>query len=162
MFQIGLIGFDPDQNVGFGNISFRYKNTFVISGTQTGDVFPIEQKHFSLVTSYDYQSNEVHCKGPLQASSESLTHAAIYEADNTVNSIIHIHSEELWNEYLNKVPTTRNVPYGTPEMAEEMFRLFRETDVKNQKVILMAGHHAGIITFGNNAEEAGRIVLDLL
>ena len=64
---------------------------------------------------------------------------------------------------MDNVPTTKKeVPYGTPEMANEIFRLFKETAVQQEKIIVMAGHDEGIISFGKDLEEAGEILLNFL
>jgi ribulose-5-phosphate 4-epimerase/fuculose-1-phosphate aldolase len=85
-----------------------------------------------------------------------LTHAAIYEASPKINGVIHIHNLQAWEKYKNKLPTTNeNIEYGTPEMATEIFRLFRETNAIEEKIIIMGGHKEGIIVFGENLEEAG-------
>ncbi len=47
-------------------------------------------------------------------------------------------------------------------MADEVRRLFRETDVRKLKIFGMAGHEDGIITFGHTAEEAGQVLVDWL
>jgi ribulose-5-phosphate 4-epimerase/fuculose-1-phosphate aldolase len=100
------------------------------------------------------------CKGPIKASSESLTHAAIYRSDKKTNAIIHVHNLNIWTSLIDTVPTTlKHVQYGTPEMAYEIMRLFKETNFR-EKIIVMAGHKSGIITFGNNLKEAGKVLLD--
>jgi ribulose-5-phosphate 4-epimerase/fuculose-1-phosphate aldolase len=163
MHELKQIGHYADINIGYGNISVKTDDGFLISGTQTGDVYPIQPEDFTLVTDYNIQANSVTCKGKIKASSESMTHAAVYEADNSINAIIHIHNPKLWAKLMDKVPTTqKEVPYGTPEMANEIFRLFTETKVKEEKIIVMAGHDEGIISFGKDLDEAGEILLDFL
>jgi ABC-type iron transport system FetAB ATPase subunit len=62
---------------------------------------------------------------------------------------------------MNKVPTTAiEVAYGTPEMAKEILRLFREDNLMEKKIVVMSGHEEGIISFGKNLPEAGNILLD--
>ena len=64
---------------------------------------------------------------------------------------------------MNHVPTTsEDIPYGTPEMANEVKRLFNETDVGKEKIIVMGGHREGLISFGKNLEEAANILIDKL
>lgn len=163
MHELKQIGHYAEINIGYGNISVKIPDGMIISGTQTGDIFPIRDQHFTLVTHYDINKNTVVCKGPIKASSESMTHAAIYEADSSIKAIIHIHNKELWLKLIGKVPTTRSeVPYGTPEMANEIFRLFKETSVNQDKIIVMAGHEEGIIVFGKDIDEAGEIILKYL
>ena len=160
MYRLKLIGHYEDINVGYGNISIMTSKGMLVSGTQTGQVYPIQDQHFTLVDQYDIGKNWVHCIGPVQASSESMTHIAIYEADQSIKAIIHIHNKILWNKLMDKVPTTnKRVPYGTPEMALEIKRLFIESNVLNKKIIVMGGHDEGIITFGKNMKQAGDIIL---
>ena len=64
---------------------------------------------------------------------------------------------------MHKVPTSDNlVPYGTPEMAKEIKRLFEETSLSNEKIMVMGGHEEGIISFGKNLEEAANVLLEKL
>lgn len=163
MHEMNLIGHYKEHNVGFGNISERFDDSkqFIISATQTGDIYPIEEKHFTTVTNYNIEENTVWCKGPLKASSESMTHAAIYECDKGIRAVIHIHHLELWNKLLDEIPTSgADVPYGTPEMAMEIKRLFKEENLGQKKIMAMAGHDEGIIAFGANLDEAAAIIMD--
>lgn len=164
LYDAGLIGHYADLGVGFGNISVRAEQPgqFVISGTQTGHLATTSREHYSLVTSYDISGNRVHCTGPVQASSESLTHAAIYALDPAINAVVHVHSKRLWQELLHNAPTTRNdVAYGTPEMAHEFTRLYQETDFSAQGIAAMAGHEEGIVSFGASLEQAARRILNI-
>jgi len=96
-----------------------------------------------------------------KASAESMTHAAVYECDREINAAIHIHDKKLWDQLIDSVPTTSpEIEYGTPQMALEIFRLFKETDVKTGKILVMAGHEEGIISFGKTLREAMKVILD--
>ena len=163
LFKHKLIGVYPN-GIGYGNISIRLTdNEFLISGTSTGHLETLTNQHYSVVTSYDFAANSVNCKGPVKASAESLTHAAVYEMDPGVQAIIHIHNKKMWDELLGKVSTTSfSVEYGTPEMALEIKRLFNTTNLIEQKILVMAGHEEGVISFGKDLEEAGEIILKYL
>lgn len=158
-----LIGAYED-GTGFGNMSIRLKrNHFIITGTATGKLQKLNARHYTTVTEFNLDKNRVTCIGPLKASSESLTHAMIYYCHANVQAVVHVHHFQLWKKLLNRVPTTKaTVAYGTIDMAKEVRRLFEQTDVADQKVIAMAGHEEGIITFGNNIEEASLKILSLL
>ena len=159
MYNLGLIGFYEKFQVGYGNISIKTEKGIIVSGTQTGHIPQLGNRHYTLVDEYDIDKNSLHCIGPVKASSESLTHAAIYECSKDINAIIHIHHKSFWENTLNIIPTSSNsVPYGTPEMAYEIFRLYKETDFSKSKIMAMAGHDEGIIAFGNSLEEAGEII----
>lgn len=163
MYDAGLIGFDSTLKVGYGNISIRHPENpaqFIISGTQTGHLAALTPEHYTVVTAYDIPGNSLHCEGPIKASSESLTHAAVYELNPDFQAVIHIHSLAMWTELLHQIPTTsEEVPYGTPEMAFEVARLYRETSLSEGKLFAMAGHQDGLVAFGVSLEEAGVILL---
>jgi len=163
LYKQGLIGAYPN-GVGFGNISIRINHSsFLITGSATGNLKKLNENHYVQVNEYDFMKNSLTCTGPIEASSESLSHAVIYECSPDINAVIHIHNMGIWNKYINKIPTTKtNVSYGTPEMANEIKRLFKETNVGIKKNIIMGGHQEGVITFGRSLDEAGRILLNML
>lgn len=162
LYEMELIG-SYDDGIGYGNISQRFGNSnhFIISGSGTGNLESLTTGHFSLVTNIDIEHNTLHCKGPIIASSESMSHGVIYRECDDIHGVIHIHNKELWLRLLDKVPTTsEKAEYGTPEMAYEIIRLFRETDLMQKRIIVMKGHEEGIFTFGKNLDEAGKILLN--
>ncbi len=162
LYHKKLIGVYPN-GVGFGNVSIRSGNDFIITGSATGQYPTLNEQHFAVVTDYNLRQNALTCKGTIEASSESLSHAVIYESSPDTNAVIHIHHMPTWKNLMDKVPTTASdVTYGTPEMAEEIKRLFRETNVAQEKILVMGGHQEGIITFGKTLEEASRILLEHL
>jgi ribulose-5-phosphate 4-epimerase/fuculose-1-phosphate aldolase len=165
LYREGLVGYYAEHGVGFGNLSVRIPGTsrFLISGTQTGHIAHTGPEHYAVVTDYDIDANRVVCEGPVQASSEALTHAAIYELDPGIGGIAHVHSAELWARLIDRIPTTSaHVPYGTPEMAHEFERLYRQTGLADTGVAVMAGHDEGIVGFGSSIEEATGRVLALI
>lgn len=165
LYDLKLIGYYSKHKVGYGNISVRYKQTaqFIISGTQTGHLKNLNENHYSLVTYYNIDKNTLFCEGQAKASSESLTHAVIYDLSKKFNAVIHIHNLTLWNKLKDKVPTSnQNVPYGTPEMANEIFRLYHNSNLSNKKLLVMGGHEEGLISFGESLDEAGEIILNAL
>lgn len=156
LFEMGLIGAYPD-GIGFGNLSIRYnRNEFIISGSVTGNFKNLTKEHYSLVKDYDIFKNSVNCIGLTKASSESLSHAAIYESNMDVNAVIHIHNNDMWNKYLNDLPTTdKKAEFGTPEIALEIKKLANQ----NSGIIIMGGHTEGIISYGKSLNEAKEILL---
>jgi len=167
LFDKKLIGVYEDSGIGYGNISIRHpenQRQFIITGTQTGALNILNPWHFSIVTSYDIDKNQIYCSGLIKSSSEALTHAMIYELeDGRYNSVIHVHHYEMWKQLKNKVPTTSNkIAYGTKDMGFEIKRLYNTGNLKTEKILIMAGHEEGIITFGNTLEESGDILLHYL
>jgi len=164
LFRLGLVG-AYGNGIGFGNVSVRVPRSrrFIISGTATGKIAFLTGVHYTLVTDFDFEKNWLECRGPIKASSESLSHAAIYESCPEANAVIHAHSQEMWKSLLGKVPTTgKDATYGSLEMVHEIMRLFRETDVGEKKIIATAGHEDGLVSFGKNLDEAGRVLLKCL
>ena len=160
LYQLGLIG-EYANGIGFGNLSIRIPDStqLIISGTQTGGIASLTTRHYTKVTDFDWHQNYVACQGEIKASSETLTHAAIYVAEPTINAVIHVHHRELWRKLLNKVPTTDpNCAYGTPEMAAEIIRICQNSN-RQCKIIVMSGHEEGILTYGSDLSEAREMLL---
>ena len=160
----GLLGHYDELGIGYGNLSMRIGSgrQFVISGTQTGHLDALDREHYALVTDFDVGSNRVACTGPVQASSESMTHATIYALEPGINAIVHVHDRPLWSRLKGRAPTTSaQAAYGTPEMAREFARLFRESDFRVTGVAVMAGHEEGLVSVGKDIESAARRILAL-
>ena len=156
-----LIGVDAN-GIGFGNLSIRdgVSRNFYITGSATGGLPELTPTDCVRVVAYDFPRNWLRYEGAAIPSSESLTHATIYESDPSTSAVIHCHDAVLWRALLGRVPTTsKAVAYGTPEMAYEIMRLFEGTDARSRKILVMAGHEGGIVAFGQNFEEAYDIVM---
>ncbi len=163
LWQRTFIGAYPD-GIGYGNVSVRVPQSdqFYISGTATGGIPELDQIHYPLVEKCELKQNELWCRGLVKASSESMSHAAIYSCDSAIGAIVHIHSRSLWEKYLELLPSTaKDVEYGTPEMAYEIIRLMALPETQLRKVFVMGGHAEGIVSFGKTVEEAARIILAL-
>lgn len=164
LHEQGLIGYYPQYRVGYGNVSIREDESgaFIISGTQTGHIEVTDERHYARVVRCDIEANRVLCEGPVQASSEALTHAAIYALDPAIRAVVHVHDAALWNEFIDRLPTTaREISYGTPEMALDFRRLYAETEFAALGVAVMGGHEEGIVSFGEDIGEAAQRILGL-
>jgi L-ribulose-5-phosphate 4-epimerase len=165
LYAHNLVGSYPN-GISFGNLSTRIPGTkqFYITGSATGALKTLELQHYSKVISYDIANNTLTCEGQIKASSEALTHAAIYECDAQINAVIHVHNLDLWKQLLaaNFPTTSPKVAYGTPEMANEIKRLFNELNIHSPKVFVMGGHEEGILTFGKDIDSAGKDLEKLL
>lgn len=162
LLELNLIGAFPD-GTGFGNISEKTKKGFIISGTATGKIKKLKPEHYAEVTEFNLNENSLVCRGKIKASSESLSHAAVYDSAKKINSVIHVHSLKMWNALKDKVATTKKgVSFGTIEMAEEIKKLMKQKKIMQKKIIVMKGHKEGIICFGKNLNEAGNTLLNYL
>jgi len=182
LYLLQLIGQNPAryEGYGFGNISQRIApldappasassaepalRRFIITGTQTGGLPHLGAEHYAIVTECRPELNLIVAEGPIKPSAESLTHGSVYALDDRVRFVMHAHSPHIWRcaRQLDIPTTPEDVPYGTPEMAEAVSRLFIETDVADRRIFCMGGHEDGVITFGPTAEEAGATMLTYL
>ncbi len=173
MVITGLIGQDANRygGYGYGNISRRLDtlarddglHPFVITGTQTGGKADLSAEDYVVVTACYAMENRLVAEGPIKPSSEALTHGAVYALDSRILWVVHAHSPEIWrNAAALGVPMTADVPYGTPEMAAEVKRLYVESDLPDKRIFGMAGHEDGVVSYGSTAEEAGFTMLAYL
>jgi ribulose-5-phosphate 4-epimerase/fuculose-1-phosphate aldolase len=161
MYSLGMVGAN-EEGIGFGNLSARSGSShqFYISGTATGKYKKLGRKHFCLVTDHDIPGNSLSCTGPVRASAESMSHAAIYKADPGVGAVFHVHHESLWKSMLDKVPTTpQEAEYGTPEMALALLKMVKQNEIREKRIAVMHGHENGILTWGSDPDEAGKYLL---
>jgi len=161
LYELKLIG-AYGNGIGYGNISRRYGagGQFIISGSATGNFPVLSAGHYALVTKVEAMQNRLWCEGPVVASSESMSHAAVYEECPWVNGVIHVHNPGLWKALLHKVPTTdKSAPYGSPEMVAAILQLLRKTKLKELKIFVMEGHEEGIFSFGRSLGEAFEVLM---
>ena len=157
-----LIGVLPD-GIGYGNVSARIAGTprFIITGSGTGLKFPIEPAHFCEVVSFDIDKNSVVCRGPLLASSESMSHGAVYAARPDANAVIHIHDRAMFRMLAREgaPQTPAGAAFGTPEMARAVGRLAGALPPVG--VMVMAGHEDGLIAYGPDPQSARDALWDV-
>lgn len=156
LHKLGLVGVYPN-GIGFGNCSFKIKNNeFIITGSATGEIENLQRNHLCLVEKFDIAKNMVFSKGNIQASSESMTHGAIYSANEKINCVLHIHSRKIFDrlkQTTKSLFTAENIPYGTPEMAFAVMNEVKKFGKPNG-VLVMLGHDEGVISFGETIVSA--------
>jgi len=166
LHRLQLIGRDPARygGLGFGNVSHRMDEGFIISGTQTGDREALGVDGYCRVTACDPTANRVDAIGPVRPSSEALTHGAVYRARPQVDCVLHGHSAEIWQRAasLGLAATDPQVTYGTPAMAAEVARLLDVVGMAEAGVFAMGGHEDGIIAFGPDEDTAGGLLVATL
>jgi len=165
---IGVIGRDPGryEGLGYGNVSARVgpfgdvargRRRFLVSGSQTGGLAHLTLREYALVESWDLEENRVSSAGLVAPSSESLTHAALYDVSPAIRVVLHAHAPDLWRHARALgLPVSRpEAANGTTAMALEVQRLYREGTFASTRVAAMGGHEDGVLAFGGSAEEAG-------
>jgi L-ribulose-5-phosphate 4-epimerase len=165
LYLLGLIGRDPKRYGGFafGNISRRLltggsvgRRPFVISGSQTGGLPRLSAEHYVAVVHCRPEEALVVAEGQLAPSAEALTHAAVYDADESVRYVMHVHCPELWSQAsrLGILQTDAAVAGGTVALARAIGELLRESGVRRQGIFAMGGHEDGLVAFGRSAQGA--------
>jgi L-ribulose-5-phosphate 4-epimerase len=170
--RLQLVGRDPGRyrGLGYGNLSARMppygdvgrgRRRFLITGSQTGGLAELTLEHYCVVEHYDLERNAVESRGPLPPSSESLTHGAIYDAAPAARFVLHGHAPEIWRHARALgLPVTRpEVANGTPAMAIEVQRLYRESQLSTTGILVMGGHEDGVIAFAATPDEAGETLV---
>jgi len=162
--RLGLIGQDPQRyhGLGFGNLSMRTKDGFLVSGSQTGHIGSPGVESYSEVFDWQLEDNHVAARGPVEPSSESLTHAAVYDCVTAANFVFHVHSPSVWRSAADmSIPKTgAGIEYGTPAMAREVLRVCKQQVLPG--AFVMAGHQDGVVCYGNTAMETGMRLVNLL
>jgi L-ribulose-5-phosphate 4-epimerase len=168
LFQLGLIGQDSERYAGlaFGNVSFRLDNTrqFVITGSQTSGLMRLTNEHYCTILSADPSRNHIVAEGAIKPSSEALTHAAVYSANNEVNAVVHVHSPIIWQhcQSLALPAIDSAIQYGTPAMAEAVLELFARNLLSEKQIFVMLGHEDGIVSFGDSIADASQVLIRTL
>lgn len=162
---LNLIGRDPKRYEGaaYGNISQRWEQGFLVTGTQTGGKDELQPDDIAWVSDCDSAANRVSSCGPARPSSESLTHAQVYAELPEIGFVIHVHSPLIWHRAasLGLPATPPQTAYGTPEMAQEVQHLLQDRNCREQGVFSMGGHEDGIVVFGATPRNTGLRLLRL-
>ena len=158
----GWIGRDPARygGLGYGNVSRRMEaQAFVVSATQTGHLATLAAGDWVTVTQASPATNELWADGACKPSSESLTHAAIYQTC-VATFVCHIHHPALWKAACRgaiALPTTpASATYGTPAMAAALSKIAARSSLPFAAA--MTGHEDGLMAAADSPAE----LLDLL
>ncbi|MFH1788748.1 MAG: class II aldolase/adducin family protein [Candidatus Altiarchaeota archaeon] len=134
-----------------GNISARSGDGFLIKrgGVSFGDV---SASDFVFVSRFDFDGNTAYVDGSLEPSSESPTHALVYERFPTVGAVVHLHDEVVLKSpqkaiALGAIETGEVADYGTLKLA-----LGVAAALEQSSYVLIRNH--GIITVGGDLDEA--------
>jgi hypothetical protein len=160
LFDLDLIGC-YDNGIGYGNLSLREMgDRFLITGSATGAERTLRFEQFCLVESFSPERNSVRSRGALMASSESMTHGAIYAAHSAVHCVMHIHSRALFDALLQQgaLHTPADIPYGTPAMARAVASLV-QAQRSLPVLFAMAGHDEGIVAYGADIESVKQLIV---
>lgn len=166
LYKYKAIGFNKKNGLGYGNISKRLTgNSFVITGSQTGNLANLTGKHYCIIKKCYFDENAVDCSGNISPSSESLTHGAFYYANKNINAVLHIHNHLLWkilnnNKDITKTPI--DTQYGSKELFSFILTKAKDNGDTLMTIVLNAHFEEGIIFAGSSIEEVTNFYLSLL
>jgi hypothetical protein len=163
LFDLNLIGAYAN-GVGFGNLSARtHGRQFIVTASATGGIRTLTNEHYCLVEEFSADQNHVRSVGSLPASSEAMTHGAIYAANPAVHCVIHVHSRQLFDYCLSSscLSTGADIPYGTPSMAHAVSALVGPVH-RLPVLFAMAGHEEGIVAYGADVASTHSLLLNEL
>lgn len=164
LFDLGLIGAYP-SGLGYGNLSLRVQGEqFVITGSATGSQRVLELAQYVCVEAFSVEANWVRAVGAIDASSESLTHGAIYQSNAQVHCVIHVHSRRLFDTFMHTesaLTTPPDVAYGTPAMAQSVAQLVRAQS-RSPVLFAMLGHDEGLVAFGADVTSVAALLVNAL
>jgi L-ribulose-5-phosphate 4-epimerase len=160
-YDLHLIGYNSVEGLGYGNVSVRLPGgACLISGSQTGHLPELTGEHFCVITGFDFEANSVSCRGPLNPSSESLSHSAIYTSAEHLTTVVHFHSAEIWKilyESDTVLHTSPEATCGSIQLSREIAAFVSGSSSTNGLVIVMEGHRDGIIIAAESEEGIYRL-----
>jgi len=164
LFRLGLTGRDPARYGGlaYGNVSRRAGGRrFIVSGTRTGAKPCLAPADYCLVLDFDLAKNFLRAEGPVEPSSEALTHGAVYDAVPQAGCVIHAHSPEIWRNArpLGIRLTAADIAYGTPAMGVAVGEAAAGCAAG---VVAMGGHEDGVLAFAGQPGQAAGCLLQCL
>lgn len=166
LFRLQMIGQDDKRYGGlaFGNVSRRRGREgahFWVSATQTSSKAFLSQEELCEVMAYDLQQHILYSRGLAPPSSETLTHASIYQAKAQVSCVIHVHSPDIWlqTHQLGLAHTDSNISYGTHAMVEATQNLLDGPLSGNCGLYTMLGHEDGVVAFAENIADCAELII---
>ena len=184
IYQMGYIGPGAD-GVYAGNLSIRLNPDdklsgsssltagqanrpgvcFLITGNGSGRERQLSYRGLARIDSYDPESFALRSSGEVHPSSESLTHAVLYELSVEIGLIIHLHSLEMWQWMLDSGYPTTYAPYGSAALVSEikaLYRGFESEQLFHNNAFVMEGHREGVFLFERNSGAAMTALTRLL
>ena len=168
LMMLSLIGRHPRRydGLGFGNLSLRdpdRPDEFVITASQTSGLRRIDQRNLTRITSYSLQRFWVDACGEEPPSSETLTHAMIYAADERIQWVFHAHSPEIWSRaaMLALPCTPETAVNGSSDLVQAVADLLGRFHSR-PIVFATLGHRDGIFSCGPTARDAGGLLVSYL
>jgi ribulose-5-phosphate 4-epimerase/fuculose-1-phosphate aldolase len=149
------LGLTPSYGKGSaGNLSFRAGRHFIITASYT-DLSQVRAEDLVRITSFSLPRKSVHAQGLREPSSETLLHAAIYEARPDIGAVFHGHGDDILKADHLFVTTKRKAPYGSSFLIDQVLAVLDHYDF-----IVMKDH--GFLALGKNMAGAGQRIKSIV
>lgn len=165
---LGIVGRDPGRNPRYDGLAFGNVSTgtgaeagFWVSATQTADLAVLEPDMAVRVEAWSIDANRVDARGRRMPSSETLSHAAIFEARGSrPTTVVHGHAPRLWAlaDALELPVTDPAAANGTIAIA----RAVRALAIDEAGLIVMGGHRDGVLAYADSGPRAIAAIRDAL
>lgn len=166
--RLDLLGQHRDryQGFGYGNLSSRdgsRPDEFVITASQTAGAPDFDDSSLVRITHSNVARFWVDAVGQQPPSSETLTHAIVYQADRSIGWVFHVHCPEIWQRHadLGLPATPEHAPCGSAAMADAVEVLLARHHVR-PVVFVTLGHEDGVFACGTDAAATGNALVALL
>lgn len=135
-----------------GNLSFRYKNGFIIKSTKT--YFDrIKEDELVFVEKFDLDKKIAYVHGKMFPSTELQMHYLIYKNKKSVNAVFHLHDYKIMKKLKKyKIPVTKVTEAGTEKIGYDVIKC-----LNGKNFVIMKNH--GVVAVGKTMGEAGKIIL---
>lgn len=167
LYSLGLIGTHCNGTC-FGNISVRYKkkDSFIITGSRTGDYPKLNPSYYSMVKKIDFKKPLIYSIGPSTPSIQSGLHYAIYDINPQINSVIYVYNEKILeymldNDYLSINNTTHDY-FRKEEVMRDVKNLYSNIDPFLNNMFIVTGDLEGIAIFGKTLGEAEKSLYSII
>ncbi len=140
-----------------GNLSFRTRLGFIVSGTSIAlDALTPDTVVEVTGVVYGLNKTSVYVKGQVIPSREVILHSQIYENQNDINAIFHVHYLSMMNkaDKLGIPVTASEQEAGSQALAQEAVNLLKIN--KNLRYFVLKNH--GFIALGATMDEAGKAI----
>ncbi len=163
---LDLLGRDPHRYEGcaYGNLSRRLARGILVTCTQTSGKRALSAEDFALATHWAPLEGRLTAQGPCPPSSETLTHAMLYDQLPQARWVFHVHSPVLWRRAsaLGLAITDPSAEYGTPAMARAVAETLAALGHPPSGLIAMGGHQDGLLAWGPRPQRPGNLLVAAL
>jgi len=162
LFCLGIIG-SYSNCTNAGSVSIKYnknKNSFVITGKNTGELPKLKPNYYSFVKKVDFSKQKMFCLGPNKPSNEWLIHSYLYNLDIQIKAVIVINNEKLWDLIYSNNPL--KIDYINLCKENCISKLYENIDPFLNNSFIIDGDDFSLVIFGKTLSEAEKTLYKII